>query len=80
MLATKKQIDYLCYLAERVEKIKRINENKKVIVSILPDFIDWKTEKKYGVTTIDASVRIKSYNKIIQNCNIIFCLCGLRQV
>lgn len=36
MLATDKQIKYLCALADKVEKIKAINKSAKVIKANLP--------------------------------------------
>lgn len=59
MLATDKQIDYLCSLADKVEKIK---------------------ERRLGVTSIDASIRICAYKKLIRACNVTFILFGMKQV
>ncbi len=41
MLATDKQIKYLCSLADKVEKIKAINKSAKVIKANMPEYIDW---------------------------------------
>ena len=46
MLATDKQIKYLCALADKVEKIKAINKSAKVIKANLPEYIDWAKEIK----------------------------------
>lgn len=54
MLATDKQIKYLCALAAKVEKIKAINGPAKVIKATLPAYINWDSERKLGVTTLDA--------------------------
>ena len=80
MLATDKQIDYLCSLAKKVEKIKVVNGKKKVIMAKLPDYIDWNVERHFGVTTKDASLRITTYREIIRNCNYTFYLCGIPQI
>ena len=63
MQATDKQINYLCRLAERVERLK---ESHKINVP----FINWQAERFKGVTTVDASTRIKAYRDIIFNANI----------
>ena len=62
MLATDKQINYLCILAQKVELIKQANPHLT-----LPDYINWKTERYKGVTTYDASERIDAYRTIIRN-------------
>lgn len=80
MLATNKQIDYLCVLAKKVEKIKKINSKKKVIAANLPEYIDWQCERKLGVTVQDASLRISAYKKIICMSNATFVLCGMSQI
>ena len=51
MLATDKQIKYLCALADKVEKIKAINKSAKVIKANLPEYIDWAKERNKGVTS-----------------------------
>ena len=65
MLATDKQINYLCILAKRVELIKQANPH-----ITLPEYINWKTERYKGVTTYDASERIDAYRTIIRNIQI----------
>ena len=80
MLATDKQINYLCSLADKVEKIKAINVKEKVIVANLPEYIDWIKERRLGVTSIDASIRICAYKKLIRACNVTFILFGMKQV
>ena len=80
MLATDKQIKYLCALADKVEKIKAINKSAKVIKSNLPGYIDWAKERNKGVTSLDASIRIKAYKSIILGCNNTFVLCNMKQV
>lgn len=79
MLATEKQINYLCALANRVEKIKVINSKINAIKN-LPEYIDWHQECQLGVTTLDASIRIKAYKKLIFNSNIVFSLLKMVQV
>lgn len=79
MLATDKQINYLCALANRVEKIKVINRKINAIKN-LPEYIDWYQERHMGVTSLDASIRIKAYKKLIFNSNIVFSLFNLAQV
>lgn len=79
MLATDKQINYLCALANKVEKIKVINSKINAIEN-LPEYIDWHQERHMGVTTFDASIRIKAYKKLIFNSNIVFSLCKMSQV
>ena len=56
MLATDKQINYLCVLAKKVELIKQANPQMT-----LPDYINWQTERYKGVTTYEASKRIDAY-------------------
>lgn len=80
MLATDKQINYLCFLANKVEKIKSIVIKEKVAIKNLPDYIDWTKERHLGVTSIDASIRICAYKKIIRACNTIFVLFGMKQI
>ena len=80
MLATDKQIKYLCALADNVEKIKAINKSAKVIKANLPGYIDWAKERNKGVTSLDASIRIKAYKSIIFGCNNTFVLCNMKQV
>lgn len=80
MLATDKQISYLSTLALKVEKIKAINNKTKVITANLPEYINWQHERHMGVTTMDASIRIKAYKSLIFNSNITFSLCGIAQV
>ena len=80
MLATDKQIKYLCALAAKVEKIKAINGTAKVIKATLPAYINWDSERKLGVTTLDASIRIKAYKQLICACNTTFALCKMAQV
>ena len=80
MLATDKQIKYLCALADKVEKIKAINKSAKVIKANLPGYIDWSKERNKGVTSLDASIRIKAYKSIIFGCNNTFVLCNMKQV
>ncbi len=79
MLATDKQINYLCALANRVEKIKIINSEINAIKN-LPAYIDWHQERHMGVTTFDASIRIKAYKKLIFNSNLVFSLFAMPQV
>ena len=62
MLATDKQINYLCILAQRVELIKQANPH-----ITLPEYINWQAERYKGVTTYDASERIDAYRTIIRN-------------
>lgn len=45
MLATDKQINYLCFLAKKVEKIKSIVIKEKVAIKNLPEYIDWTKER-----------------------------------
>lgn len=80
MLATDKQIKYLCALADKVEKIKSINKSAKVIKANLPEYIDWAKERNKGVTSLDASIRITAYKSIIFGCNNTFVLCNMKQV
>lgn len=80
MLATDKQINYLCVLAKKVEKIKAINRKANVIMANLPEYIDWQRERSLGVTTKDASIRISAYKNIIFASNATFVLCGMPQV
>ena len=80
MLATDKQIKYLCALADKVEKIKAINKSAKVIKANLPGYIDWAKERNKGVTSLDASIRIKAYKSIIFGCNNTFVICNMKQV
>ena len=80
MLATDKQIKYLCALADTVDKIKAINKSAKVIKANLPEYIDWAKERNKGVTSLDASIRIKAYKSIIFGCNNTFVLCNMKQV
>ena len=80
MLATDKQIKYLCALADKVEKIKAINQSAKVIKANLPEYIDWAKERNNGVSILDASIRIKAYKSIIFCCNNTFILCNMKQV
>ena len=49
MLATDKQINYLCKLANKIELIKNINKEKKAILVPLPNYIDWQEERHLGV-------------------------------
>lgn len=79
MLATDKQINYLCALANRVEKIKVINSKINAIKNF-PEYIDWYQERHMGVTSLDASIRIKAYKKLIFNSNIVFSLFNMAQV
>ena len=65
MLATDKQINYLCVLAKKVEKIKAINSKRNVITASLPEYIDWQRERHLGVTVQDVSLRISAYKNII---------------
>lgn len=51
MLATDKQIKYLCALADKVEKIKAINKSAKVIKANLPEYIDWAKERMSEIIT-----------------------------
>lgn len=69
MQATDKQINYLCQLAERVERLKA---SHKIDIH----FINWQTERYKGVTTVDASIRIKAYRDIIFNANLQSSLLG----
>ncbi len=80
MLATDKQINYLCVLAKKVEKIKKMNINRNVIVANLPEYIDWQRERHLGVTVQDASIRISAYKNIIRMSNATFVLCGMSQI
>ena len=80
MLATDKQIKYLCSLADKLEKIKAINKSAKVIKANLPEYIDWAKERNKGVTSLDASIRITAYKSIIFCCNNTFVLCNMKQV
>lgn len=80
MLATDKQINYLCFLANKVEKIKSIVIKEKVAIKNLPEYIDWIKERRLGVTSIDASIRIRAYKKLIRACNVTFILFGMKQV
>ena len=80
MLATDKQIKYLCALADKVEKIKAINKSAKVIKANLPEYIDWAKERNKGVTSLDASIRITAYKSIIFGCNNTFVLCNMKKV
>lgn len=79
MLATDKQIKYLCALADKVEKIKAKNKSAKVIKANLPEYIDWVKERN-KVTSLDASIRITAYKSIIFGCNNTFVLCNMKQV
>ena len=74
MLATDKQINYLCILAQRVELIKQANPH-----ITLPDYINWQTERYKGVTTYDASKRIDAYRTIIRNVQLTRMLCNKPQ-
>lgn len=80
MLATDKQINYLCALAKKVEKIKAINSKRNVITASLPEYIDWQRERHLGVTVQDASLRISAYKNIICMSNATFVLCGISQI
>lgn len=80
MLATDKQISYLCFLAKKVERIKQLNKIRKSIVATLPDYIDWNVERNMGVTVTDASIRISAYKQIIAACNITFVLNNQSQI
>lgn len=71
MLATDKQILYLCALANRVEKIKVINSKINAIKN-LPEYIDWHQERHMGVTTLDASIRIKAYKNLSLTATLFF--------
>lgn len=48
MLATDKQINYLCSLAKKVEKVRIANEKDKTIVAHFPNYIDWQSERHLG--------------------------------
>lgn len=65
MLATDKQIKYLQYLADKVERIKQSTHNPAITCS----HIDWSTERQKGVTTVDASIRIDAYKSLIRAVN-----------
>lgn len=80
MLATDKQINYLCALAKKVEKIKAINSKRNVITASLPEYIDWQCERHLGVTMQDASLRISAYKNIICMSNVTFVLSGMSQI
>lgn len=74
MLATEKQINYLCVLAKKVELIRQANPQMK-----LPNYINWQTERYKGVTTNDASVRIDAYRTILRNLQLTRMLLGKPQ-
>lgn len=75
MLATDKQIAYLQSLADRVERAKR--EGKQDIPT---PYIIWSKERSKGVTTSDASIRIKAYKTLLCAINAQRVLLGLNQV
>jgi len=66
MLATDKQISYLQFLADKVERIKQETGNP----AITCPHINWQEERTKGVTTTDASMRIDAYKCIIRACNV----------
>lgn len=77
MLATDKQINYLCVLAKRVARVKAANEIDRVITAELPEYIDWQQERHLGVTTADASARIRAYRDILLYASVSYKLCGV---
>lgn len=79
MLATDKQINYLCKLANKIELIKNINKEKKAILVPLPNYIDWQEERHLGVTVTDASVRIQAYKKKFVLAISLFCCVTFRK-
>lgn len=77
MLATDKQINHLQRLADKVE---RMNATHPDAVKSRPPYINWHTERNKGVTTSDASIRIKAYKTIIRETNLAFMLLGYPQM
>lgn len=77
MLATDKQISYLQHLANRVERMQKTHPDA---VSYRTPYINWDTERAKGVTTVDASIRIKAYKTIIRETNLAFLLLGYSQM
>ena len=75
MLATDKQIAYLQSLADRVECAKRDG-----LFNIPTPYINWSEERKLGVTTTDASIRIKAYKELIAGINTGRMIMGYKQV
>lgn len=82
MLATDKQINYLCYLAEKAEKMRNYIDEKLpgAIKEKKCIFINWQTERYLGVTIEDASIRIKAYKNIIAGMNMTLALLGYKQL
>ena len=76
MLATDKQINYLCSLAKKVEKVRIANEKDKTIVVHFPNYIDWQSERHLGVTKDDANIRIRAYRDILMYAQVSYKLCG----
>lgn len=75
MLATDKQCEYLTVLAERVERMRAVRPD---LMNVPLAKINWYEERKKGMTTRDASVRIDAYKAIIQGVNAKCVLFGLR--
>lgn len=77
MLATDKQINYLQQLADKVERMHKAHPGA---VKCKTPYINWHTERHKGVTTLDASIRIKAYKTIIRETNLAFMLLGFAQM
>lgn len=77
MLATDKQINYLQYLADKVERIRK--KHPEAFDKVAPPYVNWHKERHLGVTTIDASIRIDAYRTIVRGMNTICVLCNWPQ-
>lgn len=62
MKATTKQINYLVYLANKVERIKQVAPN----IAVLPSYCDWSSR---ATTSREASELIQAYKAVIRNVN-----------
>lgn len=62
MKATTKQVNYLVYLANKVERIKQVAPN----IAVLPSYCDWSSR---ATTSREASELIQAYKVVIRNVN-----------
>ena len=76
MLATDKQIKYLQYLADKVERKRKEHPDA---FKTAPTYINWQNERYKGVTSEDASIRIDAYKNIIRGMNMVCELLGWPQ-
>ena len=66
MLATDKQCDYLTALAEKVEKMRAARPD---LVNVPLTKRNWYEERRRGMTTADASLKIDAYKMLIRGVN-----------